>query len=184
MLGTMLKSRHAVARYDAGARTFHWLIALLMAGMYLSNTMRESYDRGTAERAAWLVVHASTGITIFILTAGRILWRLRSQRPAPVPGSPLIQLGARLGHLALYGFTFCLPLSGFLRLTTSGAPILLYGLIPIPSVTGKNDALHKFAALFHNGVWMNLLLALIGLHVLAALLHQFVLKDGTLRRMV
>lgn len=171
-------------RYNPGARGFHWLVAVLMAGMYLSNTMRESYERGSALRADWLVVHASIGITIFILTVARILWRLRSAVPAPVPGPSLMQLAAKLGHLALYGFTLCLPISGFLRLTSSGNTIPLYGLIPIPSPTGKDDGLHQAAALFHNGVWMNILLALIGLHVLAALYHQFIVRGGTLRRMV
>jgi cytochrome b561 len=171
-------------RYNRGARLFHWLIALMIAGMFLTNTMRESYERGSALRDGWLVAHASLGISIFILTLARIIWRLTSKVPAPVPGSPLLHLGARLGHLALYGFTFCLPLTGFLRLTSSGATIPLYGLIPVPSPTGKNDTLHKLAALFHNDLWMNLLLALIALHVAAALFHQFVLKDGTLRRML
>jgi cytochrome b561 len=177
-------SRTSRARYNRGARSFHWLIALMIAGMYFTNTMRESYERGSPLRDWWLVVHASIGISIFIITVARIIWRLSTKVPAPVPGSRLLHFGARLGHLALYGFTFCLPLSGFLRLTSSGATIPLYGVIPIPSPTGKNDGLHKLAALFHNDLWMNILLALIGLHVLAALLHQFVLKDGTLRRMV
>ena len=173
-----------IHRYNLGARGFHWLIALMIAGMYLTNTMRESYERGSPMRDWWLVAHASLGICIFVVTLARIAWRLTTKVPAPVIASPLLHLGARLGHLALYAFTFCLPLSGFLRLTSSGATIPLYGVIPIPSPTGKNDELHKLAALFHNGLWMNLLLALIGLHVLAALFHQFVLKDGTLRRMI
>lgn len=177
-------NRTKAARYNAGARSFHWLIALLIAGMFLSNTMRESYPRGAAERDWWLILHASMGITIFLVTVLRILWRLRSGRPAPVPGSSLMHWGARIGHLALYGFTLCLPISGFLRLTSSGATIPFYFFLPIPSPTGRDDQLRHAAAWFHNDFWMNILLALIGLHVAAALFHQFVLKDGALRRMV
>lgn len=173
-----------IHRYNLGARSFHWLIALMIAGMYFTNTMRESYERGSPMRDWWLVVHASIGISIFVVTLARIIWRLTTKVPAPVKMSPLLHVGARIGHLALYAFTFCLPLSGFLRLTSGGETIPLYGVIPIPSPTGKNEALHKIAASLHSGLTMNLLLVLIGLHVAAALFHQFVLKDGTLRRMV
>src|SRR6202012_5565455 len=64
-----------IHRYNLGARSFHWLIALMIAGMYFTNTMRESYERGSPMRDWWLVVHASLGISIFVVTLGRIIWR-------------------------------------------------------------------------------------------------------------
>lgn len=171
-----------VSKYNLGARSLHWLIALAMAGMYLTDQARDFYERGAPERDWWLGIHASLGISIFILTLVRIFWRLISQSPEALPASPLIHLGAKLGHLALYVATLGLPVSGFLRYASSGRDITLFGNT-IASPFGKNDTLNQIGDLLHNGFWTNLLLALIGLHVAAALYHQFILRDGTLKRM-
>ncbi|HVJ40817.1 MAG TPA: cytochrome b [Dongiaceae bacterium] len=180
--GVMSMSHRVTGRYSIGARSLHWIIALAIGGMFFTDQARDFYDRGAPERDWWLGIHASLGITILALTLVRIFWRLINGAPLPVPASPLMHLAAKLGHLALYGFTFCLPISGFLRYTSSGNDITLFGNT-IASPFGKNDTLHNIGELFHNGLWTNLLLAMIGLHVLAALYHQFILKDGTLRRM-
>jgi cytochrome b561 len=171
-----------IDRYNPGARALHWLIALLIGGMYLTDQVRGYYERGAPERDWWLAAHSSLGISIFALTLLRMAWRFIAKPPVPVPGPKVMHLAAGLGHLALYGFTFGLPLSGFLRLASGGGDVMFYGLA-IPSPFGKNDALHHLGALLHNGIWTNLLLAMLGLHVAAALYHQFILKDGTLRRM-
>jgi cytochrome b561 len=171
-----------VNRYNGGARLLHWVIAVLMAGMYLTDQVRDYYDRGTPERDWWLGAHSSLGITVFALTLLRLFWRFVSKAPEALPATPLMHLAAKLGHLALYVATFGLPLSGFLRLSSNGGDVMFYGLA-IPSPFGKDETLHNVGELLHNGLWTNLLLFLIGLHVAAALYHHFILKDGTLRRM-
>lgn len=172
-----------VNRYNGGARLLHWVIALLMAGMYLTDQVRDYYGRGTPERDWWLGAHASLGITVLGLTILRLFWRLASKAPEAMPASPIMHLAAKLGHLALYVATFGLPISGFLRLSSNGRDVMFYG-VAIPSPFGKNDTLHNIGELLHNGLWTNLLLFLIGLHVAAALYHHVILKDGTLKRMV
>lgn len=181
LLGQTAK-RAAAERYNLVARALHWVIALLIGGLYLTDQMRDFYDRGSPERHWWLGAHASLGMTVLALTALRLFWRLASKAPKPIPASPMMGLGARLGHLALYGFSFALPLSGYLRLASGGAGVPFYGLT-IPSPTGKSDTLHYIGGLLHNEFWTNLLLLLIGLHAAAALYHHFILKDGTLKRM-
>jgi cytochrome b561 len=171
-----------VNRYNGGARLLHWLIALLMAGMYLTDQVRDFYDRGTPERDWWLGAHASMGIVVLGLTILRLLWRLVSKSPEALPASPLVQLGAKLGHLVLYLATFGLPLSGFLRYASTGRDVMLYGNT-LASPFGNNEMLHNIGEFLHNGLWTNLLLFVIGIHVAAALYHHFILKDGTLRRM-
>jgi cytochrome b561 len=178
---TSVKQR-LTGRYNLGARSLHWVVALAIGGMYLTDQARGFYERGAPERDWWLGIHASLGITILALTLVRLSWRFINGAPEAVPASRLMHLGAKLGHLALYGFTFCLPLSGFLRYASSGRDITLFGNT-IASPFGQNEMLHNLGDLLHNGAWTNLLLALIGLHVAAALYHQFILKDGTLRRM-
>jgi cytochrome b561 len=180
--GVMTANQRMAGRYNVGARLLHWIVALAIGGMYLTDQARDFYERGAPERDWWLGIHASLGITILALTLARIFWRLVAGAPEVLPASRLMHLGAKLGHLALYGFTFCLPLSGFLRYASSGRDITLFGNT-IASPFGQNDQINQIGRLFHNGALTNLLLALIGLHVAAALYHQFILKDGTLRRM-
>jgi len=170
-------------RYNGGARFFHWTIALLITGMFASNWLREAMERGSPERAWWLAAHMSLGISIFILTLLRVLWRMTHRVPEPAPASPIVHAAAKLGHLALYLFTLGLPVTGALRGMSGGGGLIFYG-IPIPSLTGKDDALRATIVPFHDGLIMYLLLALVAGHVLAALWHQFVVRDGTLSRMV
>lgn len=169
-------------RYNTGARFFHWIIALLMIGMYATVWIREGLDQDSAARPWLMAAHMSFGLSIFGLTILRVLWRLSNGAPAPVPAAPMMALAARLGHAALYLFTLGLPITGALRMMTRGRDVIFYGL-SIPSLTGENEVLRSVVLPLHNGLLMNLLLALIAGHVLAALWHQLVLKDGTLRRM-
>ncbi len=169
-------------RYNGFARLLHWVIAVLMAGMYLTDQVRGFYERGAPGRDWWLGAHASMGITIFALTVLRLIWRLASKAPAPIPGSLLMHRAAQLGHLTLYLATFGLPLSGFLRYASTGRDLLLYGST-IASPFGNSAMLRNIGESLHNGFWTNLLLVLLGLHIAAALYHHLILKDETLRRM-
>ena len=66
-------------------------------------------------------------------------------------------------------------------MSARGRPVPFWGL-ELPGIIGKNDALADFIIGVHVvGAWT--LIALILLHVAAALRHEFMLKDNTLRRM-
>jgi len=169
-------------RYNATARLFHWTIALLIAGMFLTDWMRGASERGSPERVWWLSAHESLGLTVLVLTIARLAWRLTHPVP-PIHGTPLIRKAAEAGHALLYLATLGLPLAGIGRAMAGGGNVVFFGF-SIPSLTGRNDTLEAIASFLHGGLVMNLLLALIAGHVLAALLHQFLLKDGTLQRML
>lgn len=169
-------------RYNATARIFHWTIALLIAGMFLTDWMRGAAERGSPERVWWLSAHESLGLTVLILTIARLAWRLTHPAP-PVHGTPLIRKAAQAGHALLYLATLGLPLAGIGRAMAGGGSVTFFGL-SVPSLTGRNDTLEAITSFLHGGLVMNLLLALIAGHVLAALWHQFFLKDGTLQRML
>lgn len=169
-------------RYNATARLFHWAVALLIAGMYLTDWMRGAAEHGSPGRAWWLSAHVSLGLVVFILSIARLGWRLAHPAPA-VRGTPLMQKAAAGGHVALYLATLGLPLAGIGRAMSGGGDVVFFGLV-IPSMTGRNSLISTITHVVHGGFVMNLLLALIAGHTLAALWHQFLLKDGTLRRML
>jgi len=58
-----------------------------------------------------------------------------------------------------------------------------FGVLPIPDLLARDNALGHLLAEVHESLnWT--MVALVAGHVGAALYHQFVLRDGTLRRMV
>ena len=75
-----------------------------------------------------------------------------------------------------------MPVAGWLVLSASGKPIPFFGLV-LPPLMGENtDAAHQIKEL-HETVG-TIGYYLIGLHALAALVHHYVMKDDTLRRML
>ena len=86
-------------------------------------------------------------------------------------------------HGLLYLVTLLVPVSGFLRMTAKNRVTSFFGF-EIPSPTGDSPGIYAFGRALH-GDWMQyVVLALIGLHIAAALWHHFVVKDATLRRMM
>ena len=168
--------------YGGVARALHWIIATLIAGMYITDWMRSGAGRGSPERIWWLSAHESLGLLVFALSLGRFLWRLTHRAPL-IHGTLLLRRTAEAGHALLYLATLGLPLAGIGRAMSGGADVVFFGLT-VPSWTGRNEVLSSIVGFLHGGLVMNLLLALIAGHVLAALWHQFVHHDGTLRRMI
>ena len=169
-------------KYSSTAITLHWLIALMIAvaflvGLYVADL----------ELSPWklkvLTWHKWTGVTIFLLVLFRILWRL-SHRPPEMPAgmSDLMKKLAHLTHLAIYLLMVIVPILGWLHSSAAGVSVVYFNLIPLPDLVGKDKALsHLFGELHENGAWA--LVALVGLHVAAALKHQLVDRDNLLARM-
>ena len=140
----------------------HWLIALLILVAWLSGegaeeAMRAAKDGGTIG----FVPHVAFGLAILTLVVVRILVRLSRGAPA-APGEPgsLAVKAADWGHRLLYLMMIAVPLGG--------ASVFFLGL--------DVGEVHGLAA--------NVLMLVVLGHALMALYHQYVLKDGLLRRMM
>lgn len=148
-----------------------------------------------------LQIHLSVGVSIAVIVALRVIWRLMNRAPADEPGTPLAHLAAHLGHLALYAVMIVAPITGYLG---TGVNTDFFFLFEIPkfestalfqSVVAEGmgldfktfekpiDFIHKDVL----GAWLIWLIWLIWLLVLghagAALYHHFVLRDRTLVKM-
>jgi cytochrome b561 len=95
--------------------------------------------------------------------------------PADLP--PAMKLGAKLSHLALYGFMIIMPLLGLGMLWAAAYPVVLYGGIQIPALLPQSDRVHTLLwnAHFYLGFAF---FALVLLHLAAALFHALVRRDG------
>lgn len=179
-----MSTSNGAERYSRGAIILHWLIALLIIGNFVGAWTSEDLPRD--QRMIMMGYHKATGIVILLLTLVRIGWRLIN--PAP----PLLETlktweaaFARVTHVLFYVLMLAVPLAG-LGLHSAfgqGKPVSIFGLFDFPALPVGIDK--PTIGLFHelHEVTATAMLVLLGLHVAAALKHQFLDRDGTLARM-
>lgn len=172
-------------RYTATARLLHWLtlvLVLVLGALGLWIARAEPADE--AFKLRLYNIHESIGVTLFALTLFRLAWRA-THPPPPLPGdlpAPL-RLAAHATHAALYALLLAMPVAGFLATNAWGFPLRWFGLFPIPSPIGADEALAPRLSDAHRGMAIALA-ALVTLHAGAALWHHGVRRDDTLRRML
>jgi cytochrome b561 len=173
--------RDTINRYTTTAIIFHWLMALLIfialaMGLYMVD-LRISPDK--LKLYAW---HKWIGVTVFVLAAFRLWWRLY-QAPPPDPDMPAWQQNAaKTTHYFFYALFFLIPISGWLFSSAKGFQTVYLGIIPLPDLIDKNDEIAPIIKQVHLLAGY-LLGGLMALHIAAALKHQFIDKDGLMNRM-
>ncbi|MEI9902023.1 MAG: cytochrome b [Hyphomicrobium sp.] len=167
------------------AIALHWLVALLVISTFgLGLWMGEVPAR--VDRPYYYAIHASLGITLFAILLLRIVWALLNPVPAAPPGTSHLQhTAARFTHLTLYVLTLATVSFGWLLAGLQDTPIepLAFGIVPVPSPLPLSHAAEDFLEEAHE-IAAYLLIAVAGLHVVAALWHHYVLRDNILRRML
>ena len=169
-------------RYGGMAIGLHWLTALLVvAGFTLGLSMVGlPFSR---EKLQWYAWHKWIGITVWLITCGRLAWRWTHPAPPLEPMPPWQQHAAVVTHALLYALLAVIPLSGWLYSSAAGVQVVYLGLIPLPDLVSKDRALADVLRTVH--VTLNFtLLALVCIHGAAALKHHFVDRDAVLTRML
>ncbi len=158
----------------------HWLtLALLLAGWFFGDQLAEATDESKATLAGY-IVHILIGMTILIVTVSRLMFRSKDGTPPPIGVSAIDKIAKGIHHL-LYTLLFLLPVSGFVTVVTSDAGKAL--LAGDASLLPKEDGYeHVFAHEVHE-VLVNVLIAVVLVHLLGAIKHQFIAKDGLMERM-
>lgn len=179
-----MSSTNTAARYSRGAIVLHWLIALLIIGNFIGAWVSEDLPRD--QHMVMMGYHKATGVVILLLTLVRIGWRLVNKPPALLDGLKAWEVAlAKVTHGLFYLLMLAVPLAG-LGLHSAfgkGQPVSLFGLVDFPALPVGSDK--PTIGLFHelHEVTATAMLVLLGIHVLAALKHQFLDRDGTLARM-
>ena len=167
--------------YTPLAVLLHWTLAVLIIGMIGLGWYMQSLEKGPV--AGWYFnLHKSIGLVVAGLVVLRLAWRL-SHPPAPLPGSvPRWQArAAKASHWLLYAAMLAMPLFGTLGALLSKSGIVFFGT-PLPRVFEPDRDLMKIFYGAH-GVTAVILVGLIVLHVLAALKHLLIDRDGVFQRM-
>jgi cytochrome b561 len=176
-------SETQIERYGPVAQALHWLIAALIFVMLGLGYYMEDLPEGTGKLELY-GLHKSIGITVALLAALRLVWRLFHPPPSlPAGMRSWERRAAGVVHALLYLMLFVQPLIGFLQSNAAGAPVGLWGFWLLPPLIGPDEPLSETLAGLHT-VGGNFLAILVIVHVGAALRHHFVLKDDVLRRML
>ena len=88
-----------------------------------------------------------------------------------------------MGHMALYLFMLGVPTFGYLYSLASGYPVVWFGVIELPVLIEKNAELKALFKTLHELSGKGLVFLVVG-HVLMALKHHILDKDGVLGRMI
>lgn len=177
------------SRYDPVAVFLHWTMALLIITMLIIGLIMEDVQP-LSLRFLVINLHKATGITILALSVFRLVWRFMNPPPSLPATMPLWErLAAHASHWALYTFIIVMPLSGWLMVSASAKyPIVFFGLgeapfIPMPADAALAKSIGGLSRTTHE--WLGYgAIALIVVHVAAALKHHFINRDFVLLRML
>ncbi len=170
-------------KYDRMLVVLHWVLAFgLIAQLGLGVWMEDIPKDPPGIRAQWFNLHKSIGICLGLLILWRLGWRVTHSVPAaPLGVSPFLQKLGTWNHRLLYLCMVVLPVSGFLGSSFSPYPVKFFGMA-LPKLWDASPEGKEFFGELHE-LSADVLMTLIALHVIAALWHQFVKRDGLLSRM-
>jgi cytochrome b561 len=169
--------------YTRTAQVFHWLIALVIPPMMALGLYMEGLPF-SPEKLQYYSWHKWAGVTVFFLVLLRLLWRF-THRPPPLPShmSAIERFAAQAGHTLLYLLLLAIPLSGWLMSSAKGVPTVWFGLIPLPDLVSRDEALGDLLRAVHQALNLLLVVLVLG-HAGAALKHHFINHDDVLKRML
>ena len=176
--------RNAESRYGAVTKLLHWSVAALILGLIWLGWYMVGltyYDAWYNDSLAW---HKALGIVVLALGALKIGWAFYSQPPAHAATLKRWErFAATVVHGLLYTMMVLIPVTGYLVSTSEGEGVDLWGLFTVPAVFVAGEALRDLAIEAH--YWCGYAVGVLALvHAGAALKHQFLDRDGTLRRML
>jgi cytochrome b561 len=177
----------AVETYRPLPRFLHWLTVALVVvqapvGVYMAyrGNVLNVWDALTG---VLYNGHKLVGVTILLVAACRLAYRLARGAPADEPTiEPWQSLASRLNHWGLYLLLIAVPVAGYIGVSLFPA-LDVFGPISLPALVAPDKEAAK-TAFFVHGLLAAALLLLIAVHVAAALFHYFIRKDNVLGRML
>ena len=169
-------------QYGITAKVLHWLVVALLLVQYLIGWLMPDIHRGMKPGDA-MTWHISVGIVILLLVLARLAWRLTHPVAPESSLAPWQRLSSEAVHWLLYLLVLATTISGWLFASFRGWSISFFFLIPLPMLSGENPAAIRVINHWHQKFeWA--LLILIGLHVVAALVHIFIYRNRVMQRML
>ena len=167
-----------MTQYSKRMVIVHWLtLALLIAAYFLGESVHDARHDEVATLTGY-ILHASVGVTVFLLLLSRLFFRSKDGVPPAMGDTPMDKMAKGIHHL-LYTLLVLLPLSGFMQVVTSDVGKAL--------LAGDGSLLpKKFDGVIAHEIHETLvtvLMVVVAIHILGAIKHQFIDKDGLMERM-
>ncbi len=167
-----------MTQYSKRMVIVHWLtLALLASAWFLGHELDEARHEAGATIAGY-IAHALVGGAVLLFTVARLYFRSKDGTPPPV-GQSLMDKVAKGIHHGLYALLVLLPASGVMTVMNSDVgKALMSGdatLLPKKFTGVPAHEVHE--------ILVTVLIVLVAVHMLGALKHQFIAKDGLMERM-
>jgi cytochrome b561 len=168
--------------FDGVTLTFHWTTLVLVLGLF-TTAIWHAQSHDDVLKVFLLRIHRSLGVTVWMTTVLRLIWRKTNAKLPPFPDdmTQLHRTLVQISEYCLYALLIIQPTIGFSAVLTRGRSFTLFWwhvppLIPhYPAVQPALLSLHRVVGLT--------LGVLITAHAAYALVHHFVIRDNTLARM-
>ena len=169
--------------YPSTSKLLHWLVAVSVLTTAPVAIAMSRVAQGPTQDMLYNL-HKSLGVLILVLMILRLINRLAVGAPIPDPGiEPWQKTVSSVVHTSLYVLLLAMPVVGYIANSAYGAPTPFFGLFNLPKLVGNNEALATQLFTLHR--WTGfLVIALVLMHVGAALYHHFVRRDDVLKRML
>ena len=163
-------------------QTLHWVVVAAVALQLYVGFKLWNLPAGDPQFGQLVPLHATSGITIFLLMAFRLYWR----RSHPIPKlpdtlSPTEKQLAMTTHRTLYFLLLAMPVIGYMLISAYGQPVPFFRW-ELPPIIGENESMQYSLQRLHAASAIGLL-AVLTLHISAALRHAWALRDGVFERM-
>jgi cytochrome b561 len=168
------------------SQAFHWIgaafvVVLLAHGWWMAEFAPR---QGRFEHYLW---HASVGYGLLALMVLRLLWRWTNAVPELPRAAPAWErAAAHVGHWGLYVLILAAAMSGWALAGTYSRPMdaTFFGFVHVPGIVESRDrVLHDRLESGHSILaWALAILFVV--HIIGALYHRLIRKDGVMQRML
>jgi cytochrome b561 len=160
---------------------FHWFSFALILGALLLIEIKNYVPRDNPWRADLKTYHMLFGQMILLVVLLRVITRLFVINPIEQEKT-LSRLFKKVIHACLYIFMLGMPMTGILLMQSAGKPIPYFGDL-YPMLIQENVDLKKTYKYIHE-CWGNAIYFFIGAHAIMAIWREYIIKDGTLQKML
>ena len=168
--------------YGAVARTFHWLVVVLLAAQFAVGWTMPDIDKDTPQEGL-VEVHLSLGALLLFVVVARLVWRIMRPTPLTTAMKPWERKLARGTHDLLYLLLLVIPVLGWAASGYFGYTPHLFGMTALPAIANGNMEWAHTSGDVHTFLGY-VLLGVVGLHVAGALYHYLFLRDRVMQRML
>src|SRR6266567_2473108 len=129
--------------FDSVIRFLHWLTLFLVVTIFML-AFSIDFASSKEEAVALIQLHRSFGMTVWVVTFGRLVWRQFSRFPNwPADMPQAMRFAAHWSEYALYVLLLTQPILGLLQTDAHGDRVSLFFLGSLPAIIGQDRALAK-----------------------------------------